>query len=42
MGAFSAGFWAEVPELRGHYLRVVTLADKLTIHNASPDRRFKP
>jgi hypothetical protein len=24
------------------YLRVVTLADKLTIHNAFPDRGFKP
>jgi hypothetical protein len=23
-------------------LRVVTLADKVTIHNAFPDRRFKP
>lgn len=35
-------FWASVPELGGRYLRVVTLADKLTIHNAFPDRRFKP
>ena len=35
-------FWAEVPELGGRYLRVITLADKLTIHNAFPDRRFKP
>jgi len=35
-------FWAAVPELAGRYLRVVTLADKLTIHNAFPDRRFKP
>jgi hypothetical protein len=42
MGAFSAGFWAEVPELRGHYLGVVTPADKVTIHNAFPDRQFKP
>lgn len=35
-------FWAEVPELSGRYLRVVTLADERTIHNAFPDRRFKP
>jgi hypothetical protein len=35
-------FWAPVPELGGRYLRVITLADKLTIHNAFPDRGFKP
>lgn len=35
-------FWAVVPELGGRYLRVVTLADKQTIHNAFPDRNFKP
>ena len=35
-------FWAVVPELDGKYLRVVTLADKGTIHNAFLDRRFKP
>ena len=35
-------FWAPVPELGGRYLRVVTLADKSTIHNAFPDRGFKP
>lgn len=35
-------FWAAVPELDGRYLRVVTLSDKLTIHNAFPDRRFVP
>ena len=35
-------FWAAVPELGGRYLRVVTLEDKLTIHNAFPDRGFKP
>ena len=35
-------FWAAVPELGGRVLRVVTLADKLTIHNAFPDRRFRP
>jgi hypothetical protein len=35
-------FWAQVPELGDRYLRVVTLADRKTIHNAFPDRRFKP
>jgi hypothetical protein len=35
-------FWAAVSELGGRYLRVVTLSDKATIHNAFPDRRFKP
>jgi len=35
-------FWAKIPELDGRYLRVVTLKDKLTIHNAFPDRGFKP
>jgi hypothetical protein len=35
-------FWAAIPELEGRYLRVVTLADKVTVHNAFPDRRFKP
>ena len=35
-------FWGEVPELQGRFLRVVTLADKVTVHNAFPDRRFKP
>ena len=35
-------FWAEVPELGGKVLRVVTLEDKLTIHNAFPNRGFKP
>lgn len=34
-------FWAALPELKGRYLRVVTLEDKLTIHNAFPDRGFK-
>ena len=34
-------FWAEIEELEGRFLRVVTLEDKLTIHNAFPDRRFK-
>ena len=35
-------FWAAVAELGGRYLHVVTLADERTIHNAFPDRRFKP
>lgn len=35
-------FWGRVDELGGRYLRVVTLADKLTIHNAFLDRRFRP
>ena len=35
-------FWALVPELDNRYLRVVTLADQVTIHNAFLDRRFKP
>jgi hypothetical protein len=34
-------FWAPVAELDGRFLRVVTLADKLTIHNAFPDRGFR-
>jgi hypothetical protein len=35
-------FWAAIPELEGRYLRVVTLDDRVTIHNAFPDRDFKP
>jgi hypothetical protein len=35
-------FWASVPELDGRYLRVITLSDGRTIHNAFPDRGFKP
>ena len=35
-------FWAEVSELEGRFLRVITLEDQVTIHNAFPDRRFKP
>ena len=34
-------FWAFIPEL-GKYLRVVTEADGETIHNAFPDRGFRP
>ena len=32
-------YWAWVPEIN-RYLRVVTLEDGITIHNAFPDRRF--
>jgi hypothetical protein len=35
-------FWAILPELGGRALRVVTLADGITILTAFPDRRFKP
>ena len=34
-------FWGEIEELGGRILRVITLADKITIHNAFLDRRFK-
>ena len=33
--------WVFIPEL-DRYLRVVTLEDGVTLHNAFPDRRFKP
>lgn len=35
-------FWGSIPGLPGYYLRVVTLEDGLTIHNAFLDRRFRP
>jgi hypothetical protein len=35
-------YWASIAELDGRYLRVVTLADRRTIHNAFADRSFKP
>ena len=34
-------YWGYVPELGGRALRVITLADGITIHNAFPDRDFK-
>ncbi len=34
-------FWASIPELGGKFLRVITLQDMKTIHNAFPDRGFK-
>ena len=33
--------WVWIDEL-SRYLRVVTLEDGATVHNAFPDRRFKP
>jgi hypothetical protein len=33
--------WVWIEEL-ARYLRVVTLEDGLTVHNAFPDRRFSP
>ena len=35
-------YWGAVPELGGRYLRVVTLDDRCTIHNAFPDCGFIP
>lgn len=35
-------FYAKIEELDGRYLRVITLDDKKTIHNAFPDRGFRP
>ena len=34
--------WGTVPELGGRIVRVVTLEDGETIHNAFPDRDFRP
>ncbi|MBI3485223.1 MAG: hypothetical protein HY012_08750 [Acidobacteria bacterium] len=34
-------FWGAVPEFGERVLRVVTLADGETLHNAFPDRDFK-
>ena len=34
-------FWGWVPQL-GRWLRVVTLEDGETVHNAFPDRDFEP
>ena len=35
-------FWGVIEELQGRVLRVITLEDKKTIHNAFPDRGFRP
>ena len=34
-------FWGRVPEFDNKIFRVITLEDKVTIHNMFPDRRFK-
>ena len=34
-------FWGKIEGIEGKILRVVTLEDKITIHNAFPDRRFE-
>lgn len=34
-------FWGRLEEMEGKILRVVTLENKITIHNAFFDRRFK-
>lgn len=34
-------FWGTCSEFGDRIIRVVTLEDKITIHNAFPDRRFK-
>jgi hypothetical protein len=34
-------YWGYVPELGGRALRVITLADGLTVHNTFPDRDFR-
>ena len=35
-------FWAMIPEFEGRALRVVTLSDRVTIHNAFLDRNYRP
>ena len=34
-------FWGRIEEYENKVFRVVTLEDKITIHNAFPDRRYK-
>ena len=34
-------FWGRIKEFDNRVFRVVTLADRVTIHNAFPDRGFK-
>jgi uncharacterized membrane protein len=34
-------FWARIAEFENRVLRVVTLDDRITIHNAFPDSNFK-
>lgn len=35
-------FFGTIEEINNRVLRVITLVDKVTIHNAFPDRGFKP
>ena len=35
-------FFGAIEEIDNRVLRVITLEDKVTIHNAFPDRGFKP
>ena len=35
-------FWGKIADLGDRYLRVVTLEDRCTVHNAFPDRDFDP
>lgn len=35
-------YWGVIEEMDGRILRVITLQDKTTIHNAFFDRGFKP
>jgi hypothetical protein len=34
-------YWGRVPELGNRIIRVITLEDGVTIHNAFPDRGFR-
>jgi len=34
-------YWGKIKELDGRVLRVVTLSDRKTIHNAFPDRGYR-
>ena len=34
--------WGPIVEMDGRYLRVVLLPDRITVHNALFDRRFRP
>ena len=35
-------FWGRIDDFDNRVLRVVTLADRITIHNAFPDSNYKP
>jgi hypothetical protein len=35
-------YWGRVTEMGGRWLRVMTLEDRSAIHNAFPDRGFRP